>query len=58
MPSILEDLDLVPETFVGELANSEDQAEDMKLGKKEIEMKSHVKEVLGSKENDYRFTVP
>ena len=30
----------------------------MKLGKKEEEMKSHVKETLGSKENDYRFTVP
>ena len=36
----------------------DDEPENMKLGKHEIEMKTNISATLGSRENDYRFTVP
>ena len=51
-------LDMVPQQFQEGGTMEDDEPEMMKLGKGEIEMKSHVAATLGSGENEYRFTVP
>ena len=57
MPCIGEALDMVPSSFAEGGKMESEEPDMMKLGKGEMEMKSHVAAVLGSGEN-YRFTVP